>query len=764
MMKTTRKTALRIVAVVLAALMIGAALVSLVPLLVNAADESEGALQYPISDYTPGVTCPDPIPLLCIVVNFDANGNGVDDNADGSKASAVKTSGNALYGEQWCHFNHDVWYNMLFSDEGQTLKNYYKLMSDGKFYFTPAPETYADASKNGVANDGIVEVVINGPHLELKDSWVYYYKEALQQIDQYVDFSVFDKDGNGKIDKRELIISFINGGAELAQTPYGTTTNVEVFRARAYYRKDDGQMRYEADGFTVGYGGIFTTGSWSSMSSRADKATEFAVWAHELGHYLGAPDYYDTDKSASGDDPGYHYAAGYYSLMAKGCHGGQPSHIDPFTMTSELTGYGFVQATDVRADGEYTLYSKTSSEGKYNVIKLNTPNPGEYFLIENRYVASDYEGEAFDKYGIADKQGIVIWHVDENNYSSTAANNSNDGNDPTLAVYATNIKTMQRTSGQTILAAFGRTADVFNPTEYKFPVSKTWYTSLTSAEAKKVENLRVEVISEPGEEMTIKVTGSYKLDLLPEISMFAYDWTKNSVTIKGSLQTLNYSTLTSAKFTLTEKATGTVVKETPVQFQSDYTYEIPCEGLTAGKEYEFKIVAESSHGTLTLKDSNFTKPEEVKQVTITLVINSDHYTTTTQKVNVGKTHTIRVNATKKGYYLEGWYLDEAYTQPYTPGVIDKEGDFTIYAKWVAGSEPSQTTAPPATTVPPATTAGTTAPIVSEPSGGCGGGSAAAGKNDMLMLCGGSVAAVFYAAAGKKLGKKKSGSGHDDTEE
>jgi len=738
----------QIVAIILASLMMIAAFVSLMPLFVSAAEESE--LSYPISGYNPGVPCPDPIPLLCIVVNFDANGNGIDDNADGSKAGAVKSSGNELYGEQWCHFNHDVWYHMLFDEEGQTLKNYYKLMSDGKFYFTPAPETYVDASKNGVENDGIVEVTINGPHLELRDSWVYYYAEAIKQIDQYVDFSVFDKDGNGKIDKRELIISFINGGAELAQTPYGTTTNKEVFRARAYYRKDDGQMRYEADGYTVGLGGIFTTGSWSSMSSRADKATEFAVWAHELGHYLGAPDYYDTDKSATSSDPGYHYAVGYYSLMAKGCHGGQPSHLDPFTMTSKCTGYGFYKAFDVQEDGVYTLYSKTSGEGTYNVIKLNTPNPKEYYLIENRYVFSGYKGEAFDKYGISDKQGIVIWHVDESNYNSSAANNSNDGGDPTLAVYTTNNKNMVRTSSAVMKAAFGGAVDVFNPTEYVFPVSKTWYTDMTEAQAKLVENLRVEVISEPGEEMQIKVTGSYKQELEPEISLYAYDWTKTSVKIKTTINTLNYATITGATFTIKEKDTGVVVKEEPITFKSDYTYEVFCDGLKAGTNYEYKVVAESSHGKVTVKDSNYTKPEEVKQVTVTLVINSDHFTTQTQKVNVGSEFKIRVNPTKYGYYLEGWYLDGAYTQPYTPGVIEEEKDFTIYAKWVEGKAPSQTTATQATT----TQAATTAPVQ-------GGGNAPDAAADPTVIVIVAVAAVVLVGGGvaaavisKKSGKKK----------
>ena len=47
-------------------------------------------------------------------------------------------------------------------------------------------------------------------------------------------------------------------------------------------------------------------------------------------------------------------------------------------------------------------------------------------------------------------------------------------------------------------------------------------------EAEIMKNLRIEVISEPGEEMKIKITGSYKQVLPPEFSMFFYDLTKTN--------------------------------------------------------------------------------------------------------------------------------------------------------------------------------------------------------------------------------------------
>jgi len=71
------KKAKKIVASVLAAFMICAALLSVLPLLVNAAEEE--TLSYPISGYNPGEDCYDPIPMLVIMINFDADGD-VDSN------------------------------------------------------------------------------------------------------------------------------------------------------------------------------------------------------------------------------------------------------------------------------------------------------------------------------------------------------------------------------------------------------------------------------------------------------------------------------------------------------------------------------------------------------------------------------------------------------------------------------------------------------------------------------------------------------------
>ena len=724
MIMNSKKKMNRILAMVLAALMILAAFVSVLPLFVRAAEEEE--LSYPLSGYNPGEDPYDPIPMLVIMINFDADGDGVDDNPDGASEDymKVKNKKDPAYGEQWCHTTEEDWVKRLFSFEGNTLNSYYKFMSNGSFYWIPATEKY------GTENNGVISVNIKAVHPDcngVSENWFHCFNQVIEAASEFVDFSDFDKNGNGKLEKYELCLAFILGGAE---TSSGQTSMKEVYGFHAYYKDQDNNNKVTTDGVEVGKSGFFGTGAISGGGP-----LNFGVFAHELGHYLGAPDLYDTDGTA------YDNAVGAASLMASGAHGNKPAHLDPYM----LMRYGFVNPETALADGTYTLYSKTSTKGDYNVIKIATPDPNEYFLIENRY-SSVKDGSTFDD-GVA--QGILIWHIDRNIHSKTGntCNSSKHRFDPAVVTYpiikeAGATKNAHETYGSFRLNDTYPNYAVFDPTAYKFPVSGTWYTSMTAEEAELVKNLRVEVISANGDEMQIKVTGVYEQKLLPEITMSVKERTQTSLTIAGTLETLNYATMTEAKFILTETSSGTVVKEEAIKFSSDYTFSIPCTGLKAETKYECRVVAETSNGQLDIKTTETTSPTEKKYANITLIINSDQYQTSKDKVQVGKTHTIRVQLSKSGYEFGGWFLDEEYTKPYTPGLIEEEGDFTIYAKWT----PIETKA---TTV--ATQAATSDMPDGPVSGGCGGSDASEG--DPILL-GGAVLAILGAAAGGKKRKNE----------
>lgn len=114
---------------------------------------------------------------------------------------------------------------------------------------------------------------------------------------------------------------------------------------------------------------------------------------HELGHILGAPDFYDTENDVF-------KGTQFFDLMAKGSWNGDvlamsPAHPNPYVKTKI---YGWTTAFELL--GNNKLYTIPPSELYNNAIyKLSTSTSGEYYLLENR-----------QNKGLPGK-GLVIYHV-----------------------------------------------------------------------------------------------------------------------------------------------------------------------------------------------------------------------------------------------------------------------------------------------------------------------------------------------------------------
>ena len=661
-MKTKRKSILvRSLAIALTAFLMVTMLATVFPLFVSAAEADDAYLTYPISDIDYAYDGYTPIPMMVIQTSFDADGDGVDDNPDGSGESAVKDSNSACYGEQWCHTKAEEWIPILFSTEGSSLRTYYEYVSGGKFYFYEAEENY------GTPNDGIVDIVIEGVHPACKSDWLWFFNVGIQAASEYVDFSVFDKNKNGNIDTYELAICFIIGGYESSS---GSATRSEVFGFHANYKSADTQNSTVTDGVTVMSPGRFGTGSISG-----GHALNFGVFAHELGHYLGAPDLYDASTGRK-----YDYAVGTLSLMAKGAHGSNPAHPEAWNMV----GFGFVDETIV-TNGEYTLYSKASKEGDYNVLKICTPNPDEYFLVENRYVPTTESGH-FD--GAATmRQGIVIYHVDEGIYRKTGmtCNEAGDGYDPTIVAYGNATKV----AGLAQPAAFGK-GKTWSANFYEFPVSKTWYTNLTEAQAAVMENLKIEVISDAGTEMKIRVSGA---DYTPNMtwSTSTANETTDSFSIVGKIKNLATATLNNLTIKLTEKSTGKEISTQQIKLKTDGSFSIDYTGLTQNTTYTYTITADTSNGEVKTETNAYTAVGEIKRTNYTISayrnLTDNDTSPRSIKVNLGEKMTYSFPMNRSGYAFLGWYLDPEFTQPFDMDFTQDEAvDFSIYAKWVPNTE------------------------------------------------------------------------------
>lgn len=616
----------------------------------------------------------EPIPLLVIKINYDADGDGKDGFDQNLGSEALKK-----LGEQWTHTADSYWNDICFSDTGKSLKNYYKTISNGSFYFYPAEETYANLSTGGRENDGIVTVTIPYRHPQSATGSVSTEDHtsrlaALRAADEYVDFAGFDKNGDGIVSYTELAIVFVCGGYEYSSGYTGN--NRDLFAVHAHYTSGSG---CELDGVMVQQGGFVRVGEYGSSTEGITMGT----LAHELAHFLGAADLYDTDHNGNGVKWNY---ASNMSLMSSGSHnnytgerrGTSPSYLDPY----HAIELGFVKA-ETAVDGTYTLYSRQSKEGTYNIIKVNTPDPGEYYLIENRN--GDSENSMFDAID-SGARGIVIWHIDEYSIVKGRINNEGSGHDPGVTVMGTN--------GLFVPYGFFYNANAserfyyFDSSRYQFPVSGSAYTSLTEEEAAEF-GLSIEILSERGDEMQVKITGAQTLP--PSLNLSLVTKTTSQLTFKAKIKDLNGGSVTSCGLILSVKEDYTTDPDAKIVFlkPDEYGYfSYTFEELAENTKYFCTAFAEGTSGRGEKSTIGYTAAIPVPRdyyVAHLYMGKTAAERSYDVKLKPGETipDAVTKSMKKSGYLFGGWYLDENYTERFDLNSTQTEiADITLFAKWI----------------------------------------------------------------------------------
>ena len=152
----------------------------------------------------------------------------------------------------------------------------------------------------------------------------------------------------------------------------------------------------------------------SSESTGRPIFTGIGPFCHEFGHELGLEDMYDTDYELSG---GYSEGLWYTtSLMDGGCYNDN-TNTPPCLNAIELEQLGIVEPEHL-AIGDYVL--RPLSEKK-RFLRMDTDNPGEYFLFECR-AASGWDLYMGSQNGLTGS-GLLIYHVDRSDnaagYSQT---------------------------------------------------------------------------------------------------------------------------------------------------------------------------------------------------------------------------------------------------------------------------------------------------------------------------------------------------------
>ena len=327
------------------------------------------------------------------------------------------------------------WSKEMFSGE-KSLSAYYSDMSFGKFTFTPAPETAAygvgdNTNTADKVNDGVVHVKLSTAHMDWANedenpAMARAMIAALNAADPYVDFASFDADGNGKITENELAVGFVFAGYE-ASAAYSYPQGIEKYLwAHAWTISD---IRKEDSTLTIPTPDGTAVDAYIAIAEQLEENEQepISVLAHELGHYLGLPDLYDTLNTPS-------YKWGKYdvsncSVMSSGSWGIDPDGgYIPYSMDVwSRYALGWCEPQTADSDGDYAVIAQSYTEDEaFAALYLPTQREGEYYLLENRQftkwdagLAEDYDSDG----------GVIVWHIDDAVFERYNANNQvNDTN------------------------------------------------------------------------------------------------------------------------------------------------------------------------------------------------------------------------------------------------------------------------------------------------------------------------------------------------
>ena len=259
--------------------------------------------------------------------------------------------------------------------------------------------------------------------------------EACQLLDETVDFSQYDRDGDGYIDN---VFIFYAGRGEASggtsDTVWPHSWDVSSATSTPYYFDGVRLDRY-------GCSNEYETG-------RPDGVGTFV---HEFSHVMGLPDLYATTYTGA-FTPGSWSALDYGPYNNDGC-------TPPLYGAFERYALGWIEPLPVDGPINATLYPIGTNQAGI----IRTPKENEFFLLENRQKVS------WDTY--IPGHGMLVWHIDYNE----SIWNSNIVNNTSSHQYV-DIEEADNTASDSSRAgdAFPGTANKTSFTDDTKPSMKTW--------------------------------------------------------------------------------------------------------------------------------------------------------------------------------------------------------------------------------------------------------------------------------------------------
>mgnify|MGYP002855358799 CR=1 FL=1 len=270
-------------------------------------------------------------------------------------------------------------FQRLFNEEGYSedgaqgsVRDFYNAVSYGQLKLTCdvyGPYTASQNMKYYGRNEGNSHSV-NAYSL---------FEEAITCVAQEADLSAYDGDGDGYLDNVHII--FAGYGEEA-----GAEADAIWSHEQSFHRPVSVQGM-KIDRYSC---------SPELRGNTDTKISRIGVCCHEIGHALGAMDFYDTDYEDGGDYEG----TGEWDVMASGSYnnnGITPADFNPYV---KAYNFGWISPRMLPA-GEVTMQTSNDSPDSYYILQEKTG--GDFYMLENRQRTG---------WGMAlPGAGLLIYHI-----------------------------------------------------------------------------------------------------------------------------------------------------------------------------------------------------------------------------------------------------------------------------------------------------------------------------------------------------------------
>lgn len=213
-----------------------------------------------------------------------------------------------------------------------------------------------------------------------------FVKAAIEGLDDQIDFSQYDHDGDGYVDNVYIYYAGV-GSAD--------SRDAETIWPHAYDMQGWGIDVTTNDGVKIG---SYTCSNEVDGYRSGNLTAGIGTFVHEFGHCLGLADHYDTSNSWA------KYTPDCWDTMASGSYNND-GNTPPLYSSFERCELGWLEPEDLTAEADtVNRLPNLGDSNKAYLIRV----PGvdsEYFLLENR------QQKGWDAYLPA--SGLLVWHIDD---------------------------------------------------------------------------------------------------------------------------------------------------------------------------------------------------------------------------------------------------------------------------------------------------------------------------------------------------------------